>query len=234
MTRVQHGDHHYFVLSTTDIDVSRGFFTELLNWRFEQGELTNLAFFGSLTDSHERSIWIHVDDRDATCERVLALGGTVDATTDDRSGANAICRDDQGNRFHFGTLIEEFRDYPHPPSAPIGELGYFTYAVGDTAIGAAFYGALFGWEFTAPGEAGVQADYRHCTNGALPFGLTAGGDVSPAFYFTASGLDRAATQIEALGGEAGRRINSETGDTLAGCADPAGVRFAVWAPAPGV
>ncbi len=233
MPVVQHGNHHYFVLHSPDLAVSQDFFSELLGWHFVDGELTNLAFFGALTGSHDRSIWIHVDDCDESCDRVEQLGGTVDEVHDERSGRNAICRDDQDNRFHMGTLIEEFRNYPHPPPAPRGELSYFTLPVGDTSAGAAFYSALFGWEFSDPGETGSNPGYRHCTNGTLPFGLTGSGDVSPAFYFKVDDVEAAAERVVDLGGTGGSIVGSETGPSLIGSADPAGVRFELWQPAPG-
>lgn len=230
---MRHGEHHYFVLQTTDLTRTSAFFTDLLGWEVVDGELRNVAFFGALTEDHERSFWPHVEDCDASAQLVRELGGTVEQITDERSGRNAICRDDQGNRFHMGTLISEFQDYPHPPARQEGELGYVTLTVGDTARAVEFYGQLFGWEFTDPGEAGVQAGYRHCTNGSLPFGLTATGDPGPSFYFRVADADASAQRVRELGGTVGDIGASESGRSVIGGTDPTGVRFDLWQPADG-
>lgn len=227
------GDHHYFVLRTSDLAASSSFFERLLGWEVDQGELTNLAFFGALSDAHDRALWVHVDDCDAACARVAELGGEPGAITEEGSGRNAVCRDDQGNTFHMGTLIAEYREYPHPDPRPVGELGYVTFPVGDTAAAVDFYGQLFGWTFTEPGDVGVQAEYRHCTNGALEFGFTADGDVSPSFYFRVDDAATMQSRVTELGGGHGDLVDSDTGLTLTGCTDPAGVRFELWQPAAG-
>ena len=230
---MRHGEHHYFVLQTTDLTRTSAFFSDLLGWEVVDGELRNLAFFGALTEGHERSWWPHVEDCDASAQLVRELGGTVEQLTDERSGRNATCRDDQGNRFHMGSLIPEFQEYPHPPARPEGELAYVTLAVGDTGRAVDFYGELFGWEFSAPGEAGVQPAYRHCTNGSLPFGFTAEGDVGPSFYFRVADADAAAERVRELGGSVGELGDSESGRSLVGSTDPVGVRFDLWQPAEG-
>lgn len=230
---MRHGEHHYFVLHTGDLGASSAFFSELLGWEIVDGELRNLAFFGALTESHERSWWVHVDDCDAAAARVRELGGTVESVVDERSGRNAVCLDDQGNRFHMGALVLEFQEYPHPPPLPEGELGYATVAVGDTGRAVHFYGELFGWEFTAPGEAGVQTGYRHCTNGVVPFGFTADGDAGTTFYFRVADAEAAASQVSRLGGTPGELVDSETGRSVVGSTDPIGVRFELWQPTEG-
>ena len=227
------GEHHYFVLRTPDLAASSTFFGELLGWRIENGGPTNVAFFGSLSEDHDRAIWVHVNDLDAACATVRELGGKPGDITDADSGRNAICDDDQGNTFHMGTLIPEFQDYPHPEPLEWGELGYFTMPVGDTTKAVAFYGHLFGWTFTEPGDAGIQAEYRHCTNGSLPFGFTADGDVSPSYYFRVADAEAIRARVAELGGEHGAIIDSDSGRTLTGCADPVGVRFELWQPAEG-
>ena len=227
------GEHHYFVLRTDDLEASSRFFSELLGWKLDNGELTNVAFFGALTEDHDRALWVHVNDLDAAREKVRELGGKPGEITDANSGRNAVCADDQGNTFHMGTLIPEYQDYPHPEPLEVGELGYVTMPVGDTAKAVAFYGELFDWTFTDPGDVGIQADYRHCTNGALPFGFTAGGDVSPSYYFRVADADEIQERVTALGGEHGVIVDSETGRTVTGCTDPVGVRFELWQPADG-
>lgn len=230
---MRHGEHHYFVLETRDLPASEAFFRQLLGWEIDNGEVTNLAFFGALSDSHDRSIWVHVDDCDAAIEQVAALGGTTREVSDGRSGRSATCQDDEGNTFYLGTLRPEFQEYPHPDPLPMGELGYFTMPVGDTDRAVAFYGELFGWTFDPPGTKTSNAAYRNCNNGTLPFGFTADGDVSPSFYFRVADAEAMAPRVVELGGTHGDVVESETGPTLTGCQDPGGVRFELWQPAAG-
>ncbi|MEM9611040.1 MAG: VOC family protein, partial [Actinomycetota bacterium] len=228
---MRHGEHHYFVLHTTDLAATSRYFSELLGWEVVDGEIRNVANFGAITESHERSWWVHVDDCDAAAAKVVELGGEVRQITDERSGRNAVCLDDQGNPFHMGTLITEFQDHPHPPPLPEGELGYATFSVGDTGRAVDFYGALFGWEFTPPGEAGVREEYRHCTNGALPFGFRSDGDDSPHLYFRITDVEAARARVVELGGSAPAVDVSESGRSLINGRDPVGVRFDLWEPA---
>ncbi|MDY7101067.1 MAG: VOC family protein [Actinomycetota bacterium] len=229
---MNHGEHHYFVLRTADLVASSEFFAELLGWEIDGGELTNVAFFGAITEDFDRAIWVHVEDCDAACAEVVELGGSHDPILDQQSGRNATCRDDQGNTFHIGTLIPEYQDYPHPDPLPEGELAYFTVPVGDPERAVAFYGSLFGWTFDPPGGA-VRAEYRHCTNGSLPFGFVSDGDVTPAFYFRVADAAGAGEVVTKLGGRAGQVVDSESGISLIGSVDPTGVHFDLWQPAPG-
>ncbi|MEZ5383857.1 MAG: VOC family protein [Microthrixaceae bacterium] len=230
---MNHGDHHYFVMHTDNVLADEAFFSRLLGWELTGGELTNVAFFGALSDHHPRAIWVHVDDCAAAVARVAELGGEPGEITEEGSGLNATCRDDQGNTFHMGTLIEAYRNHPHPDPLPTGELGYFTLPVGDPDRAVEFYGPLFGWTFDAPGTSGTHPDYRHCNSGTLPFGFTAEGDISPDLYFRIDDAHGSRSRVTGLGGTHGDIVDSETGPSLTACESPGGVRFNLWQPADG-
>lgn len=225
---MNHGDHHYFVLHTSDLAASSEFFHHLLGWEIDGGEIVDSNFPGALAETHDRALWVHVDDCRRTVDRVAELGGQPGELTESESGTNATCRDDQGNVFHLGTLIPEYRNGDRPARRPVGELGYATFPMGDTGQAVEFHGKLFGWTFTGPGEAGIQTGYRHCTNGALEFGFTASGDVSPSLYFQVDDAEAIADTVTSLGGRHGGLVESANGVTLTGCIDPAGVRFELW------
>lgn len=227
---MNHGDHHYFVLNTPDLDASSRFFADLLGWQLNDGEVQNTAFMGAISDRHDRAIWVHVDDCEQACRRVTELGGTAGEIQDEASGPAAQCHDDQGNAFHIDTLIEEYQNAPRPAPLPSGELGYFTLPVGDTGKAVDFYSRLFGWTFDPPGSGGIQPEYRHCNSGPLPFGFTVAGDSNPSLYFSVVDVEATADQVRTLGGSHGDIVDSEHGPTLTGCADPAGVRFELWRP----
>lgn len=227
---MNHGDHHYFVLHTPDLTTSSTFFSDLLGWQINDGEVENTAFMGAISDRHDRAIWVHVDDCATACEQLKALGGTAQQTQEEASGPSVECHDDQGNRFHMGTLSQAYQDVPRPDPLPEGELGYFTIRVGDTDRAVDFYSRLFGWTFDPPGSSGIQPEYRHCNPGTLPFGFTKAGETSPSFYFSVDDVDDAADRVRALGGHHADIAGSENGPTVTGCTDPVGVRFELWKP----
>lgn len=229
---MNHGDHHYFVLATDNLPVSEAFFAGLLGWELTDGEIGNVAFRGALSDRHDRAIWVHVDDCEQAARQVAALGGRPGELVEEGSGLSATCLDDQRNRFHMGSLRPKFRDMASPAPLDTGELGYFTMAAGDTDRAVSFYSELFGWTFDEPGSSGDHAAYRHCNSGTLPFGFTATGDVAPELYFRIPDVRAAGRDIHNLGGTHGDFIDSQSGLTLAGCHDPAGVAFELWQPAP--
>jgi predicted enzyme related to lactoylglutathione lyase len=108
------------------------------------------------------------------------------------------------------------------------ELGYYTLSVGDLDRAAAFYGALFGWEFRREHET-----YLHVTNTAVPMGLTAGGSSSqPNLYYHVADVDASAEQVRKLGGATGEMLDSKSGRGCT-CTDDQGTVIGLWQPAPG-
>jgi predicted enzyme related to lactoylglutathione lyase len=112
-------------------------------------------------------------------------------------------------------------------SEPV-ELGYFTISVIDLDRAKAFYGRLFGWEFTADGHAG----YAHVGNTKLPFGLVAGSPGDLALYFRVDDAEAAAARVRELGGDADPIVTSPSGRSAA-CRDDQGTSFSIWQAAPG-
>jgi predicted enzyme related to lactoylglutathione lyase len=109
------------------------------------------------------------------------------------------------------------------------ELGYFTISVMDIDRAKTFYGALFGWEFTAEGHAG----YAHVGNTKLPFGLVAGtpGDLTH-LYFRVDDAEAMAARVRELGGDADAIAATASG-LGAACRGDQGTAFSIWQAAPG-
>ena len=78
-----------------------------------------------------------------------------------------------------------------------GEPAFFEIGVEDYEKGKAFYGALFGWEFTP----GPNEGYEIGTAG-LPGGMH-GGDkgAAPYLFFLVADMERAMARVRELGGE---------------------------------
>jgi predicted enzyme related to lactoylglutathione lyase len=116
-----------------------------------------------------------------------------------------------------------------------GELSFFEIGAGDAGAARAFYGALFGWEFSEPpsGEGAV------IEGSSVPGGIH-GGDpgASPYLFFRVDDLDAAIARVRGLGGDA---IGDEAGDDpetvarfgrFAFCTDDQGSRFGLHQPPP--
>ncbi|MDP4505158.1 VOC family protein [Nonomuraea turcica] len=108
------------------------------------------------------------------------------------------------------------------------ELGYYTLSVVDLDRAAAFYGPLFGWEFTREHET-----YLHVTNTAVPMGFVSGGpSTQPNLYFHVSDIDAAVEQVRKLGGSTGEVFASKSGRGCS-CTDDQGTQISLWEPGPG-
>lgn len=103
-----HGDLTYYWLSTADAEKAKGFYGELLGWRFSPGsapegwniEETNPH--GGLHGGNaemKANLCFEVDDLEAAMEKVRALGGEAEEPQPTDQGRFSLCRDDQGYEF---------------------------------------------------------------------------------------------------------------------------------------
>ncbi|WP_170223182.1 VOC family protein [Nonomuraea turkmeniaca] len=108
------------------------------------------------------------------------------------------------------------------------QLGYYTLSVADLDRAAAFYGTLFGWEFSREHET-----HLHVTNTAVPMGLvSAGPSAQPNLYYHVSDIDAAVEQVRKLGGSTGEVFDSTSGRGCT-CTDDQGTQISIWQPTPG-
>ena len=106
-----------------------------------------------------------------------------------------------------------------------GDLVYFMLPVSDAERAHAFFGSLFGWEFSA----GNVPDGSQITSSTPPGGMFAGGEAGkPEVWFEVDDVEAATQQIRELGGEAGEIGEVESG-YIASCRDDQGTPFNVWA-----
>jgi uncharacterized protein len=105
-----------------------------------------------------------------------------------------------------------------------GDLVYFVVPSGDAERSKAFYGGLFGWQFSpgsVPGGFNIEGSVP-------PGGLFGGGDgESPSVYFDVDDIQAAVVQIRELGGEAEEPQQIQTG-WMAACKDDQGKAFNIW------
>lgn len=100
----------YFTIDTRDLDKARAFYSALFGWTFDEAQ--SHATYAHVADGQpafgfvkvERArdnehLYFRVEDVDALCERVIALGGKAAVPSDSESGRTAVVSDDQGVSF---------------------------------------------------------------------------------------------------------------------------------------
>jgi predicted enzyme related to lactoylglutathione lyase len=161
---------------------------------------------------------------------VRATGGSAPEPAQFSFGWTVDCCDDQDTPFSLwemapGLFPPERRGDGKTP----GEPAYFVLSTPAPERGAAFYGAVLGWEFE-PAEAN---GYRHAANLRLPGGLAQLPRPGLHLWFRTHGIEETCRRLVGLGGTAGERSASASGISC-DCVDPFGVAFALWQPAPGL
>jgi predicted enzyme related to lactoylglutathione lyase len=219
-------------------DVARGerFYGGLLGWTFipgqlgrEQGEhvTPQVGLWNGVREGGARLrgtvLGYRVDDIEEAVTRVRKLGGTATGAAARPYGREAECVDDQGVPF----FLHQLDDDPVDDGTDMangrhhGDFGYLTLEVSDLATAEAFYGALFGWTFSAGSdESGRQI------SGVTPMAGLWQGDtpgVIPAYRVDEIAV--AVGRVEELGGRAGVVEQRPYGLAADFCLDDQGTRF---------
>ncbi len=179
------------------------------------------------------SIVIQVAAVEQFVERAERGGATVQRPIEEAHGSrSAWIVDPFGHRWNVGTPVYDAEEIAarRAPSEPY----YMTLTTGDVERGAAFYGAVLGWE-TVPQDNGG----RHVTNTEMPIGLRATenpfGNTEPGqidMWFTVRDFDDAVERVRVAGGTI-IAINAWDSGREAICEDDQGVTFKLSEPAPG-
>lgn len=179
------------------------------------------------------SIVVQVAAVDEFVARAVAGGAVVQRGIEEAHGSrSAWIVDPFGHRWNVGTPTytpEQLADR-RAPSEPY----YMTLTSPDVERGAAFYGAVLGWEFAEPHSGG-----RHVTNTDMPIGLRPTenqfGDTSPGqieMWFTVRDFDDAVERVRIAGGTV-VSVSSYDSGREAVCEDDQCVGFRLSEPAPG-
>lgn len=233
--RLRHGDIGYAALWTPDAARAADFYQRVLGWRYAgapgaadrgrqiPGTRPPLGIWGEQPHGTLR-LKVVVDDVAAAVERVRAAGGVADAPVHEPWGLSAACTDDQG--MPFG-VYEPPADAPgRAASAGHGELAYVTIGTVDSARFRAFFGAVFGWEFS-PGR--VEDGWGVMLAGGeqvSPMTGMHGGADAPTVVpmFAVDDVVAAARAVRAAGGTAPEPQSQPYGITTE-CTDDQGVSF---------
>jgi uncharacterized glyoxalase superfamily protein PhnB len=179
------------------------------------------------------SIVIQVAAVEQFVERAERGGAVVQRPIEHRHGTrSAWIVDPFGHRWNVGTPVYDADEVAarRAPSEPY----YMTLTTADVERGAAFYGAVLGWETVPQGNGG-----RHVTNTEMPIGLRAPenpfGRTEPGqieMWFTVRDFDDAVERVRIAGGTV-VEVNSWDSGREAICEDDQGVTFKLSEPAPG-
>lgn len=166
-------------------------------------------------------------------ERAVTGGATLQRPIEEAHGSrSAWIVDPFGHRWSVGTPVYDAEQIAarRAPSEPY----YMTLTTSDIERGAAFYGAVLGWEFRDQGNGG-----RHVVNTDMPIGLRVPespfGDTEPGeiqMWFTVRDFDDAVERVRVAGGTV-VELNAHDSGREAICEDDQGVGFMLSEPAPG-
>ncbi len=179
------------------------------------------------------SIVVQVAAVEQFVDRAQRGGAVVQRPIEKAHGSrSAWIVDPFGHRWNVGTPVYDVEQTAarRTPSEPY----YLTLTTADVERGAAFYGAVLGWEFRDQDHGG-----KHVTNTDMPIGLRATtnpfGDTAPGeiqMWFTARDFDDAVERVRIAGGTV-VEVNAYDSGREAICEDDQGVVFKLSEPAPG-
>ena len=176
------------------------------------------------------SMVLPVRDVDATTDRAVAAGATLERAPDDNPyGRTSVVRDPYGHRWMLqglpaGTAVgsDSGADTARP-----GDLAYATLCTPDAERAAAFYHVVLGWD-VGPGS--IEQG-RQVSSTTLPLGIWGGrADRTVQCCWQVDDVDAAVRRVRAAGGTAHEPTDEPYG-RMALCVDDQGAEFFVLQPA---
>ena len=110
-----------------------------------------------------------------------------------------------------------------------GELVHFEVMVKDGDAAQAFWGGVFGWQFSPPMS--PEMDYRMAQIDDKSGAAIMGSDspsTHPNVYLSTDDIDASIAKVRELGGTADDKMAVPTHGWLSACSDPEGVVFPLW------
>ncbi len=214
------GDFCWFNMLTPHPDAARAFFGSLLGWTYVEmpgmGHRVQVggSDVGGLYDVNgpntppgtrpEIGLMVKVDDADATCKKVIELGGTSNPAFDImNAGRMAVCADPTGAKFDLWQP-KQMAGFD-VDSRVHGSPTWFESLTSDMGRATTFYSQLFGW--TSRLVPMGPMNYTTFANGgedmAGMMAITPEMGVMPSHwgtYFTVTNADESARQTVDLGG----------------------------------
>ena len=181
---------------------------------------------------HSHAMVVRVADVDGIVARCVDGGAVASDISEGHGSRSAWVVDPFGHRWNLGTPTVSAAEASarRAPAEPY----YLALTSADVERGAAFYGAVLGWEFSEPFNGG-----RHVENTTMPIGLrpptnpfstTAPGEIT--MWWVARDFDAALQRVRDAGGTV-ESTNTYDSGREAVCRDDQGVEFRLSEPAPG-
>jgi hypothetical protein len=223
---------HRYELQTTDVDVARAFYTDVLGPQLWGSDV-------SLAPLSERAVargapahWlghIGIEDVEGTADRLVALGaqqlGPTQRAADGSS--RAVLRDP------FGAVMALSSDTVAPRRTPVA---WHLLHAQDHERAFALYAALFGWTATEVQDLGPDMG-RHQPFAWDESGRSVGSVADTArlphihpqwlFHFRVLDIEDSIARARACGGNVLGPMQTPSGDLVAPCEDPQGAAFAL-------
>lgn len=245
----------WYDLLCSDLAGAKAFYSDIIGWKTEMFpggdyELLKAGDKGvggvmALPDEMRRAGvpqhwmgYVHVDDVDATVQKVQQMGGKVMAPPSDipTVGRYAVLADPQGAVFAL------FKPLPREGSqlAPREMLGNFSWAELNTTDWQSawkFYSALFGWKPTSSMNMGPElgeyfmfgTDPKQSMGGMSNAANMMKAPAHWLFYVNVKNADETARRITEKGGKVlNGPMDVPGGDRVAQCMDPQGGVFAIY------
>lgn len=231
-------------LGTPDAVATAAFYGALLGWEVEMDPRPEAGGYGQFTLGGKKvagvgpqqntemppfwSVYVAVDDVDATIAAAEAAGGTVVMPRMDvfTEGSMAILSDTTGS------FISLWQAGDHNGCELVNDPGAFVWnELGSPDLGAteAFYRAVFGWE---RGEGSGEGSAIFAVDGRTICGAHAGGPGEPPFWqvwFSVEDCDAAAATATELGGTVVMSPTDMSFGRGAVVIDPQGAAFGIGA-----
>lgn len=222
----------YYVVHVPDAVRAKAFYKAVLGWQADPGDdpegyyhvgaSSPAGGIGGGASEPGITTYFMVDDAKATAAAIRELGGQAPDPSQSASGWSAECTDDQGGPF---AIWQPERSYAPdgPPKCDIGDLHYLVVRTGDAERGKAFYGRLFGWEFSE----GNHPSGWNVTNTEPAAGMFGAGEPGPIVaYFRVAQIESALERVHAAGGTPGAAQRNAVG-WHADCVDDQGTTFSL-------
>ncbi len=248
----------WYDLMTTDIGAAREFYADVVGWRPESLESTDLSgrpyivlnagnrgvggIMNLPRDAAKMGMppawigYIYSADADASVEALKKAGGQVHRAPEDIPdvGRFAVVADPQGATFMF--LHPNGPDMPPVPLGTPGHVGWHELFTTDWQEAFDFYAGQLGWTKGEPFDMGPMGTYQlFAAGGGDIGGMMNKPEQIPVpvwqFYFNVPGIDAAAKKVtDGAGKILMGPMQVPGGGWIVQCQDPQGAHFALSAP----
>jgi uncharacterized protein len=251
-----HGSFVWYVLMTTDMEVAKAFYTNVLGWGSRDASMPGLPYTvftaaeapvsammnlpKKTTD--ERPVWIGyvgVNDVDATVDRVQQLGGTVYVHPQDILNLSrfSVVADPQKATLALFKWLKSAQQQAADSQRPVGLLtrgrvGWHELHAANWEQAWAFYSELFDWKKAGVNAVDTGSYQLFSAHGQTIGAMHTKAEMVPVpfwlYYFNVGDIDAAVRRVKAGNGQILRGpIETPDGNWIVQCTDPQGAIFAL-------